>query len=295
MKRFLTVVLIAGGCLQAGCRVPDLHGLDDLVNRILRRQEKPKSPVLAWVGTVPITLEDYQSAERARGTNPIPVAPNPQILMSLIDRQVLKQMASRLNLDSDAVYRERIEAAHFEILRTRILERIGVPSDAEIESYYKQHREDFQARVELRAERLQFSSQASAAEALQMFRAGTPVEKVLDKLMKRGYLQNAPPTPLIKGKMDPALERVLSEAPVGQYAGVVKIGKTYEVVRKFGEIRHTDQSLALAKPGIRNLLSLRKINDYITQARKAAHVEIIPLSSAPAAKAAQAPAPTGQK
>ncbi len=110
------------------------------------RQQTPSTQVLARVGDMEITVEEFnRHLQERRDRSPVPVDPV-ALLQELVDREVLAQNARKSGLQDDPEVREKLR----DVLIVQLKERQLTPqleaatiSDDEIKAAYEREKEQF--------------------------------------------------------------------------------------------------------------------------------------------------------
>ncbi len=153
--------------------------------------------VVALVNGAPVTEDDIAMAVDVHGRRQSPEA-RQEALRELIDRELLYQEGLKLGLDSDAKYRDMVrmmelrlrEATHTEMARrvmsTRIASSVNI-TDADTRRYFDENK----ARIttEVRLQILNLPDVQAGQAALQLVKAGQPIEKAAPE--QPGRMQGA--------------------------------------------------------------------------------------------------------
>ncbi|HVO33805.1 MAG TPA: peptidylprolyl isomerase [Elusimicrobiota bacterium] len=256
---------------------------------------KSEGPVVAQVGNIAITTSEFTNRlmDTPEGYQQYVASPEGrrQFLNLMIREKVLLYEARQAGLQRDPSYRKAVD--EFKTQWQRKLkdyqESLLVQSylrklrstelsvtDAEVEKYYDDHRDDYQHPVEVQASHILLSTPEDAQKALQRISNGDSFETVAKEMSKdpataeRGGKLN----PFRRGSLVPEFEEAAFQLKVGETSSVVKTMFGYHIIRKTGEKVLPAQSLASVKEGIRARLERDKFDRWVADKQNAIGVHV---------------------
>jgi peptidyl-prolyl cis-trans isomerase C len=277
-------LLLLGGCDRLG-----LGGSAD------------KGPVAVTVNGDKVTVAELDAELKAAD---VPDPQNPEVRKAALQRIVLRKLLAKEARDKKltdapdaAILKEAaVESFEASLVQREALKSVAAPTDAEVQAYIAQNPQMFANRTIYLVDRLILQAQPDPATAAALAPANTfeAVAKVLNdrKIPFRGTreqidsLRTIPTIALQVEKLPPGMPFVLPMPP-GVSVNVIRAKQAQPVT---GEA-----ALQVARQALTNQRKQKAVTDRIEAVNKAAEGKIVYAPEyappAPAASAAQAPAP----
>jgi hypothetical protein len=175
----IAVLLATLSCTLSSCQKPGAGGSEPDFKRIFGNGFKDVSPVLAKVGDLEISRNDFDRrlAELPEKTRKQYVGEGweKRFLRFMTDEALLYQEAQKRNLARDPEIGGMLIATQRHILinalRERSLAKEAIPTDQELRSYFELTRASFEVMGSLQAQHIQCRDRQSAWEAYRAIRA----------------------------------------------------------------------------------------------------------------------------
>ncbi len=152
-----------------------------------------------------------------------------------------------------------------ELFLRRLNEKDLVPTESEIDEYYKKNIEDFRKPVEMSISHILLLDEKTAAEVVGKLKRGDSFESIASAYssdpmssQRGGFLGN-----VRKGDLAPEMEEAAKSLKIGDYSEVVKSDYGYHIVKKTGEKLLPEIKLADAQADIRRMIIKIKFDDWL--------------------------------
>ena len=292
MKRSLSssVFILLGGLLAAGCREHD-------------------GPVVARVGTIPVTLQEMQTRLREMPPAYQHYVSTPegrkQYLQLVLREKTVLAKAKQAGLNRDASYEKAIEKfkarqasqledykdsllveTYLRTLRTKEL----AATDADVQAYFDQHRDLYDHPQEVLASHILVNTRAEAEQALARVKKGEAFEKVAREMSRdpSSAAQGGRLAPFRHGTLVPEYETAAYGLKKGKVSEIVKTQFGFHIIIKLGQVDLPPRPYADAKEDIRRQLERAKFDQWVTKEQAELGVKIdeptAALLSVPAAR-----------
>jgi peptidyl-prolyl cis-trans isomerase C len=247
-----------------------------------------KADVLAKVGGVSITLDDYYNDLQALP----PYAKQmfqgedgrEKFLDEIVKKEILYQQALKEGVEKDPKFLRKVEdfkklTLISELLQKEIMAKAKV-SENEVKEYYDKHKQEFAATSQIRASHILVKTEAEAVKVLARLKKGEKFAALAKELSvdKPSAANGGDIGYFSRGQMVPEFERAAVGLKVGETSGPVKTSFGYHIIKvtdkKTGPIVEFDR----VKDVIMQRLSAEKQKEafdaYISDLKKNYKVEI---------------------
>jgi parvulin-like peptidyl-prolyl isomerase len=247
-------------------------------------QRSPQGPVVARVGTTPITLEDLKArlAETPAAYRQYAASPDGrrQFLNLLIREKILLVEAKKLGIPQDPAYQQAVakfkaewkrrlqdyqDTLQVESALRRLRTKDLAATDTEVDKYYEEHRADYEHPIEITTSHILLSSEADAQRALDRLKDGEPFERVAKDMSKdpATAVRGGKLAPFRRGTLVPEFEDTAFKLKVGEISGIVKSQFGFHIIRKLGEKQVPARAAAEVKDEIRAKLERDKFDHWV--------------------------------
>jgi peptidyl-prolyl cis-trans isomerase C len=251
---------------------------------------RKSEPVIATVGDTRLTVAEYE--RRLREMNPAyqQYAATPegrkQFLELLIREKIVVEQSRRAGTQRDSEYRKRVAGYRNEMKRRledlkqsllfdlyiRKLRsgEVGV-TDADVETYYRNHIEEFKTPKEHQASHILVSTLTEAEELIGRLKKGEPFDKLAQELSKD------PTTAPNGGRLAPVrtaslmpetMKEAIFKLEEGKLSDPIKTEFGYHVLKKTGTRLLPTRNYDQAKEEIRERLERLKFDEWVEKSRK---------------------------
>ncbi len=246
--------------------------------------ERAQGPAVARVGSYSITADDIQArlSETPAAYRQYAVSADGrrQFLNLLIREKILLAEAKTLGIPQDPVYRQAVAAfkanwkrrlqdyedtLQVESALRRLRTKDLAATDTEVDTYYNDHRAEYDKPIEISVSHILLSSEQDAQTALERIRQGEPFERVAKEMSKDPgtAIRGGKLAPLRRGALVPEFEDAAFKLKVGEVSGIVKTQFGFHIIRKLGEKQVPARSAADAKDEIRAKLEREKFDQWV--------------------------------
>jgi len=271
MKRaMLLFVIMVAAFIVSGCE----------------QKEKSNSPVLAKVGKVEITEDEY-----LKEINRIPDWAKSQFsgkegkekfLEELVKRELIYQDAKKMRLDKDPEYLEKMK--EFEkmslvglILKKEVEDKAKV-DDEEVKSFYEKNADKFTVGTKLRASHILLNSEDQAKKLYERIKKGESLSKLagMYSIDKASAAKGGDLGYFGRGQMVPEFEQAAIRLKVGEVSEPVKSRFGYHVIQLTDIQKGEAATFEQTKEAIKRQLVAEKqktlIDSFVEELRKKADV-----------------------
>jgi peptidyl-prolyl cis-trans isomerase C len=275
MKKIVFTVLLTAALLACSQKQAD-------------QKAGQKADVLAKVGAVSITLDDYYSDLQALPEYAKQMFQDEQgrekFLDEVVKKEILYQQALKQGIDKDPKFARQVEnfkklTLISDLLQKEIMDKAKV-SEKDAKEYYDKHKQEFAATTQIRASHILVKTEAEAEKALARLKKGEKFEKVAKEvsLDKPSAANGGDLGYFSRGQMVPEFERAAAGLKVGETSGPVKTSFGYHIIKvtdkKTGPVIEFDR----VKDVIMQRLSAEKqkeaFDSYVTELKKNYKIEI---------------------
>jgi EpsD family peptidyl-prolyl cis-trans isomerase len=233
--------------------------------------------VLAIVDGEQITedvLEDamFQIPERSRPRV------RGRILEGIIEARVFANEARKMGLAQDPKVQKSMEKITNEVLAQtfvkRYIDQPSDPSEEEIRSYYDNHKDQFLVPDGVEIQEVQAKDRKLVEDAQKALKDGKSFGDVASKYSRaRSRFKAGSAGWVYKGKMDPALEKVVLGMEKGEVSGIIEGQKGYLIVKVLDKEAEHYMSLEKSKTKIRFRFFGKKRQEILDQYYEKAKVD----------------------
>jgi len=246
--------------------------------------DKKSGPVVAQVGSTPITLEEVQ--KRLRDTPPAyqhyvgTAEGRKQYLQLIVREKTVLTKARQDGMDNDPSYKKAV--AGFKERQTQQLEdyknTLMVESylqklrgkdlavtDAEVQAYYDAHRAPYDHPQEISAAHILVNTLEEAQQVLSRLKAGEPFEKIARDVSRdpASAAQGGRLAPFRHGTLVPEFEQAAFALKKGQVSAVVQTQFGFHIIKKIGQADLPPRPYADFKEDIRRQLERSKFDQWV--------------------------------
>lgn len=196
--------------------------------------EKADSNILALVRDEEITREDLEAAmgripERSRDRL------SKKVLDNLIEARVFAKEARKARLHENPDVKQAVEKMTNETLARHFVKKYideeAEPSEEELRGYYDGHKDEFVVPECVKLQEILAKKEKKVQDALKALKAGTPFAEAAKKhSIARSWEKGGIAGWCYKGKMAPALEKVVFDLEKGKVSDIIKTDKGYMIV-----------------------------------------------------------------
>jgi foldase protein PrsA len=139
-------------------------------------------------------------------------------------------------------------------------------TDTEVDTYYNDHRAEYDNPVEINVSHILLSTEQDAQTALARLHSGESFERVAKEISKDPgtAIRGGKLAPLHRGMLVPEFEDAAFKLKVGEISGIVKTQFGFHIIRKLGEKQLPARSAADAKDEIRAKLEREKFDQWVS-------------------------------
>ena len=252
-------------------------------DKLLERMSLAGDPVVAEVGSIEIRRSYFLNsfAELPEQDKQLYLTqPNGKedYLDRLLGREEWLDLARKAHVDRSPEFRKEY-ATRKDILMASLYRKNNTgdllrASDAEIEAYYREHREEFGPKVEIRASRIVTTTLEDARRAREAAQEEDFIA-VARRLSIEPFDQRGRQLPpIIIGNTPSDLEKTLRTMPIGRVTPPMPFAGGYQLLKKEGQIDWPSEPLDWVRSDIRRKLLQRKETACIAQLLTTAKVTI---------------------
>jgi len=252
-------------------------------------------PVVARVGSIPITLTEVQN--RLRDTPPAyqhyvgTEEGRKQYLQLIIREKTVLAKAQKEGINRDASYEKAIEKfkdhqasqlaeykdsllveSYLRKLRSKDL----AATDAEVQSYYDAHRAMYDHPQEVLASHILVNTRPEAEQVLKRLQAGESFDKVAREVSRdpSSAAQGGRLGPFRHGTLVPEFEDAAFKLQKGETSGIVQTQFGFHIIKKMGQRDLPPRPYAEVKEDIRRQLERAKFDQWVTKQESELGVKI---------------------
>jgi len=230
-----------------------------------------ESDIDAELANLPASMLQYRQDPKARK----------QILNSLIRRQAVSQKAELLGLDRNPIVKQRMQAAQRQILieaaKSWQLSHMQPIQDAEIQSYYDEHHDEFMVPAQAHARHILVATEKQAWKILKQLRrkrslfAQLAASKSLDvSNNSRGGNLNWFP----RGTMVKAIEDTVFALKTHGLSKPVQTKFGWHVIELLGKRAASQKTLETVRAEIISSLQHQRLNQWYQEVEQASEIVI---------------------
>ena len=220
-----------------------LSNLDNLINTMLLLDEAKKEGITVTTEEVNDEYSQLRQGYTDEQFNKI-------FIEKLIDKNLwLKELKEQMII-------KKLIASHFSTVAV---------SQAEIEDYYKKHKDSFSVPEMVKAKQIELSSADSAQQALNALNSGQSFSKVAQTYsIAPGSSNGGDMGYLSASDLPKELAGILFTLPVGKVSGVIKTQFGYQIFLVENKIPAHNQSVREARNDIITIVRNEKTNEAFT-------------------------------
>ena len=247
-------------------------------------QTHSKSPVVARVGSIEITLDEVQ--RRLHDTPPAyqqyvgTAEGRKQYLQLMLREKTVLAKARQDGLQRDASFEKEIEKfkAHqadqladykdtllVESYLRKLRSKDLAVTDAEVQAYYDQHAEFYTHPQEIMASHILVNTREEAETVLARLKNGESFEKLAHELSRDpgSAARGGRLDPFRHGTLVPEFEQAAFALKKGQISNVVQTQFGFHIIKKLGQVDLPPRPYADAKDEIRRQLERVKFDEWV--------------------------------
>jgi peptidyl-prolyl cis-trans isomerase C len=247
-----------------------------------------KADVLAKVGGVSITLDDYYNDLQALPDYAKQMfqgeGGREKFLDEVVKKEMLYQQALKEGIDKDPKFSRQVEnfkklTLISDLLQKEIMDKAKV-SENDVKEYYDKHKQEFAATSRIRASHILVKTEAEAEKVLARLKKGEKFAAIAKEVSidKPSAANGGDVGYFSRGDMVPEFERAAAGLKVGETSGPVKTSFGYHIIKvtdkKTGPVIEFDR----VKDVIMQRLSAEKqkavFDSYVTDLKKNYKIEI---------------------
>lgn len=283
MKTLSTKSLSAQGALVV-CVVslflPSVIGCRDSDKSGAAVRGRGTGQVVARMGDQEITRDELESA-----LNKLPERRREEfrerVLNNLLETKVFAQEARKAGLEKNRQVREDIKKMTDETLARffvkKHVDKQAEPSEEELKKYYQENKDKFVIPQSVLIQHLVTQSMQRAQGLLRALNQGASFEDLArQKSICRCWKQGGKHEWLMKGRMEPELEKAAFSLKAGKLSGIIKTGKKYQIIKVLDTRDQKEIPFEEAKNSIRSGLFRQKKNKLVQDFYQKAKVTFYP-------------------
>jgi peptidyl-prolyl cis-trans isomerase C len=262
-----SIFIVLGVTLLAGCR-------------------DQKGPVVAKVGSIPITLREVQTRLREMppayqqyvGTS----EGRRQYLQLVLREKTVLARARQEGLNRDASYQKAIEkykdrqASQLEDYKDSLLVETYLrklrtkdlaATDADVQAFFDQHQALYAHPQEAMVSHILVNSREDADQVIARLKAGEAFDKIAHDVSRdpSSAAQGGRLAPFRHGTLVPEFEDAAFSLKKEQVSGIVQTQFGFHIIKKLGQVDLPPRSYADAKEEIRRQLERMKFDQWVTK------------------------------
>ena len=249
-------------------------------------QTHSKSPEVAHVGSVSISLDDVQ-----RRLHETPAAyqqyvstteGRKQYLQLILREKTVLVKAQGEGIQHDAAYKKEIEkfkdrqAAQLADYKDTLLVESYLrklrgkelaATDADVQAYFGQHQDIYLHPQEVMAEHILVNTHDEAEQVLARLKKGESFEMLARQVSRdpASAAQGGRLAPFRHGTLVPEFEEAAFALKKGELSNIVQTQFGFHIIKKIGQVNLPPESYADAKEAIRNQLERAKFDAWVTK------------------------------
>jgi foldase protein PrsA len=241
-----------------------------------------EAKVLARIGDQEITEGELQEALTKMRVPQRRQDLRDKILHGLIDARVFSEEARKAGLEEEPEVQEALRKMTEETLahyfKKKYVDKEAEPSEEEIEKYYLDRKDQFVFPAAVRVQYVMVKDEKEAAGVLKALKEGAPFEELAKEksIAPPRRKDRGRPEWLIKGKMEPAVEKAALSLEIGQLSDVIKTNKGYQIIKILDRREEKPVTFEEAKEKIRTRLFAPRRKEVINRYYEKADVKIHP-------------------
>ncbi|MGA1874646.1 MAG: peptidylprolyl isomerase [bacterium] len=193
-----------------------------------------------------------------------------KVIDDLIEIKIFAEEARRAGLEKDLQIKKDLQKVEEETLARsfteKYLDRQATPEEEDLEKFYLEHKSQFIIPESVFIQHLLVKSLEKAEELLAELRKGTPFEELArQKSVCRCWKKGGNHGWLLKGRMEPELEKAAFTLETGTLSEVMKTEKGYQVIKVIDRRNQKEIPFEEAKKNIHLILFQKNKNELIQQ------------------------------
>jgi peptidyl-prolyl cis-trans isomerase C len=265
---------------------------------LLDCSRKPSIPpdVIARVGERMITLADFKKyLERNSGTDLAQLGP--EVASALLDQYIeevilseyaashgveipAERIAAAVRNDAGATVIEKRDAMRRQKLIVDITGKVAPPSDAEVQSYYEQHAEDFRTGERVRVRQILVRDEALANEIVSKLRKGGMFEELSAQYSLAPNAKKGGDIGYVtRGELPKMFEDEIFALSPGSVSNPIRTDSSFHIFKVDEKLPPGTVDLGTATPAIRDRLKedgvRQQMAELVGKARKDMQIAVL--------------------